>query len=850
MLSNLASGTFEGRIYPVNPKRSTAFGMRAWPTIGEVPDTVDLAVIAVSAPEVPSIVRQCVQKGVQAAIIISAGFREIGERGRVLEEQISEEARRGKLRILGPNCIGLMSPYAGLNATFATSMARPGNVAFLSQSGAICTAVLDWSFRNNLGFSAFVSTGSMLDVGWGDLIDYLGNDPKTKAILLYIESIDDTRAFVSAAREVALSKPIIAVKAGRTEAASHAAASHTGAMTGSDAVLDAAFHRCGVMRVNRISDLFYMADLLSKQPRPRGPKLTILTNAGGPGVLAADSLILNGGTLPELSKETKAKLTALLPDHWSHANPVDILGDATAERYEKALDILAQEPSSDGTLVIMAPQAGASASSVAERLKDFRKLPGKPLLASFMGGTSAEQAAQIIEQSSIPNFPYPDTAARAFAVMWQYASHLKSLYETPMASKRPAADIEAAAVVIEQVRAAGRTLLTEAESKELLEAHGIRTAKAVVVRTADEAAEAAERVGYPIVLKLHSTTVTHKSDVGGVKLGLRTEAGLRLAYAELTRVAGFEGAVVEPMVSHTNSYELIVGASYDPQFGPVVIVGSGGELVEVYEDRALGLPPLNTTLARRLLEDTKIFRALEGVRGRPPCDLAALEDALVRFSSLVLVHPEIAEIDVNPLLVGPDGVIALDARMVLFPPGVPAPRPAIRPYPIEYMWEVNDAVVRPIRPEDEPMMIRFHQTLSDQTVYFRYFAMIRLSQRISHERLSRICFVDYDREIALVAVQEGEIVAVGRISRIRGTEECEFAVVVNDRFQKRGWGEIILTKLIAIARQEGYAAVVGDVLLENRGMQHLCRKVGFVLETKMEDGIVHAVYSIRTPSMR
>ena len=842
LFSNLSGGGFAGKLYPVNPKHPTILGSQAWPSLGAIPGPVDLAVIATAAHTVPGIVRECVAKQVKAAIIISAGFREIGEAGFELETAIRQEANQGKLRIIGPNCLGLMSPAVGLNATFASAQARPGNVAFLSQSGALCTAVLDWSVRANLGFSAFVSTGSMLDVGWGDLIDHLGADSHTKAILLYIESIEDARAFLSAAREVALTKPIIAVKAGRTAAASLAAASHTGAMTGSDAVLDAAFHRCGVMRVNRISDLFYMADLLAKQPRPRGPRLTILTNAGGPAVLAADSLLLNGGELAVISDAAREQLNAFLPRHWSHSNPVDILGDATADRYEKALEILSHESESDGLLIIMAPQAVESSANIAGRLKSLRKIPGKPVLASFMGGASAEQAAQIIEPAGVPNFPYPDTAARAFAKMWQYASHLKSLYETPIASTMPDADREKAERVLDSVRAAERTLLSESEAKQVLEAYGIPVVRTLVVERVDEAARAALDLGYPVVLKIHSTTVTHKTDAGGVKLGIRTEAGLRQAYAEIAGLPGFEGVSVQPMVSHANGYEVILGASSDPQFGPVLLFGTGGELAEVHQDRSLGLPPLNSTLALRLMENTRIFQALKGQRGRPPCDMAALTEALVRFSSLILQHPQIAQLDVNPLLVSASGCIALDARMVLFASGVTPPRPAIRPYPNQYTWEEAGAVIRPIRPEDEPLMIRFHEALSDQTVYFRYFAMIRLSQRISHERLSRICFVDYDREIALVAVRGEEIVAVGRISRIRGTKEVEFAVVVNDRFQRQGWGTRILSHLVEIARAEGCSAVVGEILFENRGMQRVCRNLGFVLDSNLQDGVVSAKY--------
>ena len=845
MFSNLLAASFTGKVYAVNPNHDQVLGQPSFPNIGSIEGPVELAVIATPAETVPGVIRECALKRVKAAIVISAGFREIGSRGRELEHQIRQEAACADIRIIGPNCLGVMSPYSGLNATFAGTMARPGKVAFLSQSGALCTAVLDWSLRNNLGFSAFVSTGSMVDVGWGDLIDHLGNDSHTKAILLYIESIDDTRAFLSAAREVALAKPIIVVKAGRTEAASAAASSHTGAMTGSDAVLDAAFDRCGVMRVNRISDLFYMADLLSKQPRPKGPRLTIVTNAGGPGVLAADSLIGSGGELAPISAASMDQLNALLPPHWSHSNPVDILGDATAERFEKAVRILAQEPDSgDGMLLIMTPQAVATSASVAERLKELPKTPGRPFLASFMGGASAEQASQIIEQAGLPNFPYPDTAARFFANMWHYASHLKSLYETPVASRNPDADIEAAAAVLNRVRLAGRTLLTETEAKCVLEAHGIRTAHSEVAHTPDEAAAIAVVTGYPVVLKLDSMAITHKTDVGGVKLNIRNESALREAFDELAAIPGFEGVAVEPMVAAKSGYEVILGSSCDPQFGPVILFGSGGELVEVYKDRALGLPPLNSTLARRLMEETRIYAALRGVRGRAPCDLAALEDTMVRFSSLILIHPEIAEIDVNPLLVSPEGCIALDARMALHPIGISPPRPAIRPYPIEYTWEQDGALIRPIRPEDEPLMIQFHKTLSDQTVYFRYFAMIRLSQRISHERLSRICFIDYDREVALVAVKNGELAAVGRVSRIRGTDDVEFAVLVNDRFQRQGWGTKILGHLIEVARAEGRSAVVGEILLENQGMQRMCRKLGFRLEQNIADGVVRAVFPL------
>jgi acetyltransferase len=860
---NLISNPFGGAVFPVNPKRSQVLGVKAYPGVKAVPERVDLAVIVTPARTVPAVVAECVEAGVKAAIIISAGFKELGPEGGKLEEETLAQARRGKIRIIGPNCLGVMSPLTGLNATFAAAMARPGNIGFISQSGALCTAVLDWSLREMVGFSAFVSIGSMADVGWGDLIDYLGDDPRTRSIILYMESVGDARSFLSAAREVALSKPIIVIKAGRSEAAAKAAASHTGTLAGSDEVLSAAFWRTGVLRVRTMGDLFYVAEVLGKQPRPKGPRLAILTNAGGPGVLATDSLIEVGGELAELSPETMQALNALLPREWSHGNPIDILGDATPERYAKAVEIVSKDPTTDGLLAILTPQAMTDPTQIAEQLKTYGKLEGKPLLASWMGGAGVRAGEAILNHAGIPTFAYPDTAARIFCYMWQYTYNLRGLYETPLLSgdfdHASPGQVEAEKIV-QAARQAGRSILTEVESKHLLAAYGIPTVETHVARCADEAVRLAGQLGYPVVLKLHSETITHKTDVGGVRLNLDDAEAVRAAYraiessvAEKAGAEHFQGVAVQPMVK-PEGYELIIGSSLDTQFGPVLLFGTGGQLVEVFKDRALALPPLNTTLARRLMEQTKIYRALAGVRGRKPVDLAALEHLLVQFSSLVVEQGWIKEIDINPLLASPERLLALDARVVLHGPEVKEeelPRLAIRPYPTQYVapWTMKDGtqvIIRPIRPEDEPLMVRFHERLSEQSVYMRYFHMIALSQRVTHDRLIRICFNDYDRELALVAdlkdprTEGHEILAVGRLTKVPGTQEAQFSTTIIDRYQGQGLGTELLRRLLEVGRKEKIPRITADILPDNVIMQRVCKKLGFQLHEDLKDGVVRA----------
>ncbi len=863
---NLVSSPFGGTVFPVNSKRPNVLGVKAYPTISEVPEQVDLAVIVAPAPAVPDIVAECVEAGVRGAIVISAGFKETGSEGAELERRVLEEARRGRMRIIGPNSLGVMSPNSSFNATFAGAIARPGSVGFLSQSGALLTGILDQSFRENIGFSAFVSVGSMMDVDWGDLIYYLGDDPKTKSIVIYMESIGDAGSFLSAAREVALTKPIIVIKAGRTEAAGKAAASHTGSLTGSDEVLDAAFRRSGVLRVNSISELFDMAEILGKQPRPKGPRLTVVTNAGGPGVLATDALIQGDGKLAEISNETMDSLNEFLPAPWSHGNPIDVLGDADPERYAKTLETAAQDKESDGLLVVLTPQDMTDPTATAERLAPYAHSTRKPVLASWMGGDEVAVGKSILNRAGIPTFDYPDTAAQAFNNMWRYNYNLRGIYETPElaadnASNGESIDRDRAQEIIENVRDTGRKILTEFEAKELLAAYGIPTVHTEVARSADEAVKLAESFSYPVVLKLNSETITHKTDVGGVRLDLEDAEAVREAFTQMEASIRenfgeehFSGVTVQPMVS-LEGYELILGSSLDPQFGPVLLFGSGGSLVEVYKDRALALPPLNTTLARRTMEQTRIYEALKGVRGRAPVDMVALEKLFVRFSQLVVEQPWIEELDINPLLASAEGLTALDARVVLHDADTAEkelPGTAIRPYPAQYMWgeEMGDGtpvLVRPIRPEDEPLMVKFHESLSEESIYMRYFHAMNLDRRTAHERLTRICFIDYDREMALVAERknpetgEREILGVARLSSPGGTwSEAEFSVLISDDFQRQGLGTTLLTHLLEVGREEGLRRITADILYDNRPMQRLSKRLGFGVRRDKRDMVMKA----------
>jgi acetyltransferase len=834
VLWNLLTSPFGGTVFPVNPERTSVLGVKSYASVAAIGEPVDLAVLVNPADTISGDVRECAKAGVRGAIVIPAGFKTPA--GPALEEEILRIAREARMRLLGPHSLGMMCPHTGLNATFAGAMARKGDVAFLSQSGALQTAILDWSLQANVGFSAFASVGSMLDVGWGDLIDYLGNDGKTRSILIYMESVGDARAFVSAAREVALQKPLIVLKGGRTGPAAKAAVTHSGTLAGSDQVLTAAFRRTGVLRVDSIADLFYMADTLNKQPRPRGPRLAIVTNAGGPGVLATDALVSGGGEPATLSARGLSRLDSVLPPGWSHANPIDLLGDADPERYEKALEVAFDEAEADGLLVILAPQDATEPGRTAELMKPYARRFDKPLLASWMGSGAVVAGRTILVESGIPCFWYPDTAARIFNYMWKYSYNLRSLYETPALTEERMGSHADPDELLRTARSEGRTILTEIESKRVLAAYGIPVVETRFAASAEEAVREAQAIGFPVVLKLSSRTITHKNEVGGVHLDLIGPQPVREAFQAIrgaVDAASFEGVTVQPYVRH-RGYELIIGSSIDPQFGPVLVYGTGGVLVDAFEDRCLALPPLNTTLARRTMEQARIHRVL----ARAGVDLREMERLLVRFSQLVLEKPAIREIDVNPMLASAERLLALDARIVLHGREVPdddLPRSAIRPYPVEYAGTAKlkngeTVSIRPIRPEDEPKMVRFHGTLSEESVYLRYAGVMRLDTRIVHERLSRMCFLDYDRQMALVAERSGEIVAVARLLRLSGSRAGEFALLVSDALQRQGLGTALLTRLFQVGRDWGLDRIVAEILPGNVSMRQVCRRLGFTFD--------------------
>ncbi len=847
MTANLLNDAFKGRVYPVNPKREEVLGIKAYPSVADIPEIVDLAVIVTPAKTVPSVMRECAAAGVRSAIVISAGFKETGPEGLSREEELVSIARAANIPVIGPNCLGIMNPLTGLNATFAKGIALPGNIAFISQSGAMCTAVLDWSFKEHIGFSSFVSIGSMADIDWGHLIRYLGGDPETKSILIYMETVGDTQSFMTAAREVALEKPIIVIKGGRSPAAAQAAASHTGSLAGSDEVFDAALARAGVLRVDTISELFDMASVLARQPLPKGPNLGIVTNAGGPSVLATDAVTLNGGGMAKLSESGFQELNAALPPAWSHGNPVDLLGDAGPDRYELAVRVLTKDTNVDGILVILSPQDVTDPVSTAECLRSYAKID-KPILASWMGGDTVNKGIHILTQAKIPTFEYPDDAAWAFAKMWKYSQNLINLYETPTLEEGEEESIPpGSSEIIKKALKEKRTLLDEFESKEFLAGYGIPVVETVIARSREEAMSGAEKIGFPTVVKLFSQTITHKSDVGGVILNIKSKEEVGEAYDNIrrsvTKLAGekaFEGVTVQKMIK-LDGYELILGSFCDEQFGPVLLFGMGGQLVEIFRDTALALPPLNSNLAMKLMEQTKIFEALKGVRGKESVDIDKLTKILVCFSRLIVENPWIKELDINPLLTSPEGIIALDARIVLHEPGTPPEKlsiPSIRPYPSQYIKQISlsegtDILLRPIKAEDEPAVVQFHKELSENSVRQRYFEFLTFDERTTHERMIRICFNDYDRELALIALtkEEGkkEIIGIARLIKIQATERARMTMTIVDKFHGKGLGNAMLTQLIYIARKEYIKEIVADVLAENSGMLHLCKKHGFTV---------------------
>lgn len=874
VLLNLMRGSFEGKIYPVNPKKNKVLECKAYTNISKINDSIDLAVIVTPSKTVPGIIDECIKKKVPTVIIISAGFKELGESGKNLENEIKEKIKNKNIRIIGPNCLGVMNPVSGLNATFASDMALKGNIAFISQSGALCTAVLDWSLKENIGFSSFVSIGSMMDIDWGDLIHYFGKDKNTKSILIYMESIGNPRSFLSAAKKVALSKPIIVIKAGITQESAKAAASHTGALTGSDEVFNAALKRIGVLRVDNIYMLFNIAEILSKQPLPKGPNLAIVTNAGGPGVISTDALIQSGGKLAKLKEKTINELNKILPAAWSHNNPIDILGDATPDLYYSAVEVIAKDENVDGILVILTPQYMTDPTETANKIKMLASKIKKPLLTSWMGAKTVEKGGEILSNSNIPMFNFPDTACIAFSYMYKYSENLKALYETPSLEEvtsnieNIAKRKEKISSILNVLRKEKRLLLDEIESKEVLKAYDIPVTEMYVAKNKEEAVLHAEKIGYPVVLKIFSHTITHKSDIGGVKLNLKNKKSVEEAFdniyksvKEKASAKDILGVTVQPMIKDLEGYELILGSSTDPEFGPVILFGTGGQLVEIFKDRELGLPPLTSTLARTIMKKTKIYNALKGVRGRKQVDIEGLEKILVRFSTLISEYPEIEECDINPLLINEKQIIALDARIVLHKKDAKPPQIAIRPYPTKYVssWQLKDkkkVIIRPIRPEDVPLVKEFYKDLADTKKYQKrysnkmqhlplhaeFFNTKNKESFSSESNIIRACFEDYAQQLTLVVEKDNkEILAMIKLVRIENNPSlAQFIVVVKDKWQGQGIGSKLMDLMIEIAKSENIKKIYANMLKDNKLIQKMCTKAGFKINEGKEENVVTA----------
>jgi len=847
LMENLIEGGYEQPLFPVNPRRSEILGKKSLHSIAEADIRPELAVIATPIKTVPGILRECVEAGVKGVIIISAGGRESGEEGRKREAEIEEITREGGVRAIGPNCMGIISPARNLNASFAAHMPLPGRIAFISQSGAICSAMLDISLKENMGFRYFVSIGSMMDVDFGDLVDYLGNDPKVESILLYIESLTRFRKFMSAAREVSRVKPIVVIKSGRSAVGARAAASHTGAMAGEDVVYDAAFRRAGIARVKTLQEFFDCSELLAKQPSVKGRRLVIVTNAGGPGVMAADSIAEEGLELSTLSQDTLGKLNSILPSHWSRGNPIDILGDATAERYREVANCCFESRETDGMLVIINPQAMTDPSRVAETLAgDLGRKP-YPVFAALMGGKDVERGREVMNAEGIPTYETPERAVSSFAVLYNYSRYLSKLQEIPSSLPDFTPNRDEARRLIHRGMDGGRGLLNEIEAKRLLSAYDIPVNETAEATSEEAAVQASADIGFPLVMKILSPDISHKTEAGGVKVGIRDEEGVRGAYRDIMRrardvnpEARLLGVNLQGMVEDTE-VELLIGAKKDVNFGPVILFGMGGIFAEVVGDRALGLPPLNRTLARRLMEQTKAYKILQGFRNRPPADLGLLEQLLVRLSHLLVDFPEISEMDMNPVMIKDGRPVVVDARMVVEKPDAVSPHHlVISPYPAQYeSLEVTsgglEIFVRPIKPEDASMLMDLFHSLSPKSRYFRFFSPMK---SLSENLLIRLTQVDYDRHIALVAVgTDGgskKIFGVARIISGADPEVAEFSVAVGDPWQGKGVGRKLLEMCIRIGKGRGVRLIEGTVLSENVEMLNLGRELGFKLQRSME----------------
>jgi len=855
LMSNMLAAGYRGALFAVNPKYATVSGVPCYASVGKVPAHVDLAVVATPAATVPGVIEECGKAGVRSAVIITAGFSEAGPEGAKLGRALLENARRGDVRLVGPNCLGIARPELGLNATFARGSPLAGSLGLVSQSGAACAAMLDWATPNRVGFSSVVSLGGSSDIDFGEIIDYLANDPKTEHILLYIEGIRDARRFLSSLRAAARAKPVIVMKVGRHPAGSRAAVSHTGAIVGADDVFDAAVERAGVVRVASVGQLVAAAQALASHVRPKGDRLAVITNGGGPGVMAADQAAELGLALAELAPQTAEALHRALPANWSHGNPIDLIGDADAARYRAAVSACLADGGVDGILVILTPQAMTEAEATARAVVEASRGASKPLIACWMGQASTGQARRVLAEASIPVFRTPEPAVEMFAHVAAYYRNQRTLLQAPGPLAHQAApDVKGARAVIDGALAEKRALLSETESKALLASFHIPIARAVLARSARDAMLMAQEMGFPVAMKIDSPDIAHKTDVGGVRLNIPDAEGVHSAYREmLDEVAGkgpkarLNGVTVEPMVARPHGRELIVGVIRDSVFGPAITVGMGGRAVEVLRDRAVALPPLNAFLVKAMIGRTRVSRLLGAFRRMPAADMQALESVLLRVSEMVCELPQIEEFEINPLIVDESGAVAVDARAVVREPQPMRGRyshMAIHPYPSDLVarWELADGsivVARPIRPEDAEMEQQFVRSLSDRSRYFRFMNSVR---ELTPSMLMRFTQIDYDREMAFVCVRgeqdrEQEI-AVARYVTNPDGRTCEFAVVVADAWQHKGVGRRLLETLITVARSRGLEVMIGHILAQNEPMLGLCVRLGFRLSEHPEDSTV------------
>lgn len=852
VLSNLVSGTFPGSVYPINPKYKEVNGNPCYRCIGDVGERVDLAIVCTPAATVSTIVDECGHAGVSTMIIISSGFREIGAAGVLLEQDVGRlAAKHTGLRIVGPNCLGIMSPYHGMNASFARRLPKTGRLAFISQSGALCTAILDWAIDEGIGFSAIASIGNASDVDLGDLIDFLATDPRTDSIVLYVESIRDARKFMSAARAFTRNKPIVAYKAGRYAQSAKAAASHTGALVGEDCVVDAAFARAGIVRVNDMSELFNSAEVLARGKLPRGPKLAIVTNAGGPGIMATDALLSRQGTIANLSAATVDSLNQQLPLAWSHQNPVDILGDAPPARFGAAVKIVLEDTDVDGLMVLLTPQAMTDAVESASTVIAAAAQSDKPVLAVWMGGSSVASGLDRFNQAGLPTFSSPEQAAAAFVNLVQYGRRREVLYETPhdryVSFGQPGTNRDA--MFRDRVG-----MLSEIDSKAILAAYDIPTNATQFAATSAAAVEIARRIASPVAMKVLSPDISHKTNVGGVILNVLGDAEVAAAFERIMRSARdsrpdakLDGVSVQAMVTDPNSIELIVGAKRDPTFGSVLMLGAGGIMAELVGDRVVELPPLNERLARSMVESMRAWPLLNGFRGKPRADVDQLIDILIRLSYMVAEKAEIVELDINPLLVSPKSVVALDARILLEDAANIAPyrHLAIRPYPFELTRQVHlddgqRITVRPIRPEDEPKWIRLLKSCSPATIHGRFGGLVR---EFDHRFAARFCFIDYDRELGFVAEVEVEgtkhLIGVGRILANADRDRASLSLLVADKWQGLGLGAMLADACLDVARQWKIVQVVAETTVDNFRAREIFNERNFHEEVG-DDGVVTA----------